>query len=66
MAFGLSSCRKSDSGSGTSGGAKEASGIDGAAQDAALAKVKKHWSKGANGLNHRWKFGDFVCASSFY
>ena len=37
MAFGLSSCGKSDSGGGTSGGAKQASGIEGAAQDAATA-----------------------------
>ncbi len=49
MAFALSSCGKSDSGSGTSGGGKQASGMEGAAQDAALAEVKKHWSKGADG-----------------
>jgi len=66
MAFGLSSCGKSDSGGGTSGGVKQASGMEGAAQDAALAEVKKHWSKGADGLDHRSKFGDFVCSSSFY
>ena len=48
MAFALSSCGKSDSGGGTSGGAKQVSGMEGAAQDAALAEVKKHWSKAAD------------------
>ena len=49
MAFGLSSCGKPDSGGGTSGGTKQSSGMERAAQDAALAEVKKHWSKGADG-----------------
>jgi len=49
IAFGLSSCGKSESGGGTSGGAKQAPGMEGAAQDAALAEVKKHWSKAADG-----------------
>src|SRR5205814_247872 len=42
MAFGLPGCGKSDSGGGTSGGSKQASGMERAAQDAALAEVKKH------------------------
>jgi hypothetical protein len=49
MAFALSGCGKSDSGGGTSGGTKQASAMGGAAQDAALAEVKKHWCKGADG-----------------
>jgi hypothetical protein len=49
MAFALSGCGKSDSGGGTSSGTKQASAMGGAAQDAALAEVKKHWSKGADG-----------------
>jgi hypothetical protein len=48
-AFALSSCGKSDSGSGTSDGGKQASGMERAAEDAALAEVKKHWSKAADG-----------------
>jgi len=48
-AFALSGCGKSDSGGGTSSGAKQASGMEGAAQDAAFAEVKKHWSKAADG-----------------
>jgi hypothetical protein len=47
-AVGLSGCGKSDSG-GTSGSAGQASGIEKAAQDAALAEVKKHWIKGSEG-----------------
>jgi hypothetical protein len=49
VALGSSSCDKSDSCGGTSSGAKQASGMEGAAQDAALAEVKKHWSKAADG-----------------
>jgi hypothetical protein len=48
MAFGLSGCGKSDSG-GTSGSAGQASGMEKAAQDAALAEVKKHWIKQSEG-----------------
>ena len=47
-AVGLSGCGKSDSG-GTSGGARQASGMEKAAQDAALAEVKKHWIKQSEG-----------------
>ena len=47
-AVGLSGCGKSDSG-GTSGSAGQASGIEKAAQDAALAEVKKHWIKQSDG-----------------
>ena len=48
MALGLPGCGKSDSG-GTSGGARQASGMEKAAQDAALAEVKKHWIKQSDG-----------------
>jgi hypothetical protein len=48
MAFGLSGCSKSDSG-GTSGNARQVSGMEKAAQDAALAEVKKHWMKQSEG-----------------
>jgi len=48
MAFGLSGCGKSDSG-GTGGASGQASGMERAAQDAALTEVKKHWSKGSEG-----------------
>jgi hypothetical protein len=47
-AVGLSGCGKSDSG-GTSGSAGQASGMEKAAQDAALAEVKKHWTKQSDG-----------------
>jgi len=49
MAFGLPGCGKSESGGGASGGAGQASGMERAAQDAALTEVKKHWSKAADG-----------------
>ena len=49
VALGLFNCSKSDSSGGTSGRAKQASGMERAAQDAALAEVKKHWSKAADG-----------------
>ena len=48
MAAGLASCGKSDSG-GTGSGAGQSSGTERAAADAALAEVKKHWTKGAEG-----------------
>ncbi len=47
-AVGLSGCGKSDSG-GTGGSAGQASGMEKAAQDAALAQVKKHWIKQSEG-----------------
>jgi hypothetical protein len=48
IAFGLPGCGKSDSG-GAGGGVGQASGMERAAEDAALAEVKKHWSKGGDG-----------------
>ena len=51
VAVGLAGCGKSgsaDSG-GTGGSSGQASGMERAAQDAALAEVKKHWSKAAEG-----------------
>jgi hypothetical protein len=50
-ALGLAGCGKSgsaDSG-GTGGSSGQASGMERAAQDAALAEVKKHWIKGSEG-----------------
>ena len=51
IALGLPGCGKSgsaDSG-GTGGSSGQASGMERAAQDAALAEVKKHWIKGSEG-----------------
>jgi hypothetical protein len=48
VVFGLSGCGKSDSG-GTGGANAQTSGMERAAQDAALAEVKKHWIKGSEG-----------------
>jgi len=50
MAVGLAGCGKSNSaGAGGSGGSGRASGMEPAAQDAALAEVKKHWIKTPEG-----------------
>jgi hypothetical protein len=50
VAIGLAGCGKSNSaGSGGQGGAGPGSGIDRAAQEAALAEVKKHWIKTPEG-----------------
>jgi hypothetical protein len=51
MALGSLGCGKSDSADsgGTGGAAAQVSGMERAAQDAALAEVMKHWSKGPEG-----------------
>jgi hypothetical protein len=51
MALGTLSCGKSDSADsgGTRGAAAQVSGIERAAQEAALAEVMKHWSKAPDG-----------------
>jgi hypothetical protein len=51
VAFGLCGCGKSNSAGlgGNGGGAGEASGMERAAQDAALVEVKKHWIKTPEG-----------------
>jgi hypothetical protein len=51
VAAGLASCGKSNSGGsgGNGNAAGQASGIDRAAQDAALTEVKKHWAKTPEG-----------------
>jgi hypothetical protein len=48
IAVGLPGCSKSDSAD-SDGAAAQASGMEREAQDAALAEVKKHWSKGTEG-----------------
>lgn len=48
LAIGLAACGKSNS-AGSDGAGRPASGMDQAAQDAALAEVKKHWTKASEG-----------------
>jgi hypothetical protein len=62
LVWALPGCGKSGSGDGTS---SAASGMESEAQNAAMAEIQKHWSKGADGWTTALKEGSGMAPISF-